>query len=165
MIKIGLLSDTHGYLDPALQKFFDHCDEIWHAGDVGDVELIHTLEKWKPLRVVFGNIDGREIRLESHSDLLLDIEGLKVWMTHIAGRPGNYAKGITDLLKIHKPGLLICGHSHLLLVKSDPRYKLLYMNPGAAGKHGFHKVRTALRFEIAEGKARNLELIELEPRY
>ena len=164
MVKIGLLSDTHGYLDPSLKRFLEPCDAILHAGDVGDVGIIDELRTWKPLHVVYGNIDSHSVRIESASDLCIVAEGLKIWMTHIGGRPGNYAKGIAEQLKIHRPGLFICGHSHILLVKNDPKYNLLYMNPGAAGKHGFHKVRTALRFDVQDAKPQNLELIELEPR-
>jgi putative phosphoesterase len=164
MIRIGLLSDTHGYLDPSLKTFFAECNEIWHAGDIGNIGLLDELKTWKPVRAVYGNIDGGILRVECPAELLLDIEGLRIWMTHIAGRPGKYARGIDELILKNKPNLLICGHSHILQVKRDEKYGLLYMNPGAAGVHGFHKVRTAMRFAIKGGKPCDLDVVELGDR-
>jgi putative phosphoesterase len=164
MKKIGLISDTHGWLDPAVFKHFDECDEIWHAGDIGTLDVLEQLRKFKPTRAVYGNIDGHEIRIDCPENLRWKCEEVDVWITHIGGRPGNYALPIKAQIKAHPPQLFICGHSHICLVKMDQAIKTLHMNPGAAGRHGFHKVRTLLRFEIDGKKIQNLDLIELGPR-
>lgn len=164
MPRIGLLSDTHGWLDPRLQQLFASCDEIWHAGDIGDLALTDELARWKPLRAVWGNIDDAKARVRFPEHQRFTLGGVKVWMTHIGGRPPRYNKAVLDELRHDPPGLFVCGHSHILLVQFDPTLGCLYMNPGAAGKHGWHKVRTALRFTLEDGKPKDLEVIELGPR-
>lgn len=163
-MKIGLISDTHSFLDKKVFKYFDSCDEIWHAGDIGNEEVLNELEAFKPTKTVFGNIDDQAIQQRTIEDLIFTIEDVKVFMTHIGGKPPRYAKGISTKLKKHKPDLFICGHSHILRVMPDKDRGLLYMNPGAAGHQGFHKMRTLLRFEINNGKIENLEAIELGAR-
>lgn len=161
MKRIGLLSDTHGWLDPRLREHFAACDEIWHAGDIGDPAVTEELKRWKPLRAVFGNIDGTALRAEFPEHLRFSIEGMQVWITHIGGRPPRYKPTVLAELRRDPPGLFICGHSHLCLVQFDTARKMLYMNPGAAGRHGWHKLRTVLRFTIDAGKPKDLEVIEL----
>lgn len=163
-MKIGVLSDTHGYLDEQLFGFFDKCDEIWHAGDIGNTEVLYALRDFKPLVAVFGNIDGHDIRIESREHQRLVREGLDIWMTHIGGYPGNYDRRIRENIRIDPPGLFISGHSHILKVIPDKKYNLLHINPGAAGYHGMHQVRTAVRFDILSRRMTNLEIIELGPR-
>lgn len=164
MKRIGLLSDTHSYLDPQLRGLFDDCDEIWHAGDIGNNAVSDELKKWKPLKAVYGNIDGHELRAEFPEVLRFTEQGVDVMMIHIGGRPPRYAKGILNLIARKPPKLFICGHSHILCVKNDPNLNMLYMNPGAAGKHGFHKERTALRFSLDRGTIQDLELLKLGER-
>lgn len=164
MKRIGLISDTHSHLDPKVKKYFDEVDEIWHAGDIGDLHVTDTLKEWKPLRAVYGNIDGHEARAEFPLHQRFTMEGVRVWMTHIGGKPYVYDYRIRDEVNRLKPDLFICGHSHILKVQLDKRIDTLYMNPGAAGVHGFHKVKTLLRFSLAEGKVKDLEVIELGPR-
>ncbi len=164
MTRIGLLSDTHGYIDDRIIHHLSDCDEIWHAGDIGDLSVMEPLEALKPVRAVYGNIDGTEIRKTYPVEQHVEIEGLTVWMTHIAGRPGRYKSSIPALIRLRKPDILICGHSHILKVAKDPVFDCLYMNPGAAGKHGFHKVRTLLRFTIDKGKVTDMQAVELGPR-
>ncbi|MBP9159463.1 MAG: metallophosphoesterase family protein [Flavobacteriales bacterium] len=161
MKRIGLLSDTHGWLDPRLQHHFAACDEIWHAGDIGNTAVTDELKKWKPLRAIHGNIDDAKARLEFPADLRFTVEGVRVWITHIGGRPPRYDPAVRDELKRNAPNLFICGHSHICMVKFDPALNMLYMNPGATGRHGWHKVRTALRFTIDGEKLKDLEVIEL----
>jgi len=161
MKKILLLSDTHSFLDPRVLSYAEAVDEIWHAGDIGAFKVTDALEKIKPLRVVYGNIDNARIRSQFDEDLFFTIEGMHVFMTHIGGKPPRYAKGITEKLERLKPDIFICGHSHILKVAFDKKHNLLFMNPGAAGKHGFHKKQTMIRFEIEAGKAQNLVVIEL----
>lgn len=164
MVKIGLLSDTHSYLDPKVFKHFEHVDEIWHAGDVGDLKVIDQLKAFKPLRAVYGNIDNHEMRRELKEYERFTVEGLEVLLIHIAGKPGKYYPRANQLLIEKSPDLLVCGHSHILLVKQDPHFNMLWMNPGACGIHGFHKVKTLLRFEIENGKIQHLEAIEIGNR-
>ncbi|HEV7347137.1 metallophosphoesterase family protein [Telluribacter sp.] len=165
MVKIGLLSDTHGYLDERLFDYFSDCDELWHAGDVGAADIIRKLEAFKPLRVVSGNIDGREVRLLSQENLHFELEGFRVWMTHIGGAPPRYNPQVKPTLQLQTPDIFVCGHSHILRVIRDPKLrKLLYLNPGAAGREGFHKIRTALRFILDQGTIRSMEVIELGKR-
>ena len=164
MKKIGLLSDTHGYVDPKIFKHFKDVDEIWHAGDVGTIEVIDELQSFKPTRGVYGNIDGTEIRSEWKEVEAFNCEGLDVLITHIAGKPGKYQKNALELINTHRPQLFICGHSHILLVKKDPNFDMLWMNPGACGYKGFHQVKTLLRFSITEGKIHDLEAIEIGKR-
>ncbi|MCC6840369.1 MAG: metallophosphoesterase family protein [Flavobacteriales bacterium] len=161
MKRIGLLSDTHGWLDPRLQAHFAGCDEIWHAGDIGTAGVTDELRRWKPLRAVHGNIDGTPLRQEFPADLRFTLEGVRVWITHIGGRPPRYDPAIRDELRRDPPLLLVCGHSHICLVQFDPALNMLYMNPGATGRQGWHKVRTALRFTLVEGQLKDLEVIEL----
>ncbi len=165
MTRIGLLSDTHGYLDPRILEHFKDCDEVWHAGDIGTLEVLEQLERFKKTRAVWGNIDGHQIRTACDEHERFSVEGLDVWITHIGGYPGRYDKRVRDEIRSNPPGLFITGHSHILKVMRDPRLKLLHMNPGAAGKHGFQKVRTVLRFSIENGKPSDLEVIELFPRH
>ncbi len=161
MKRIALLSDTHGYHDERIAHFVGSCDEIWHAGDIGTPAVSDALAAIKPLRAVYGNIDGHELRRMHPIEQHFETEGFTVWMTHIAGRPGSYSKGIPELIRLRKPDILICGHSHILKVARDPVYNLLYLNPGAAGIHGFHKMRTLLRFTLNNGKISDMEAIEL----
>ena len=159
-----MLSDTHGFLDEAVFQYFAECDEVWHAGDFGTVEVLDRLKAFKPTRGVYGNVDGAELRAELEQQLVWDCEGVRVYMTHIGGYPGHYdARAKKDLLRA-QPALFICGHSHILKVMRDPKLGLLHMNPGACGHHGWHAVRTLLRFEIADGKICRVEAIELGPR-
>lgn len=164
IMKIILISDTHGDLDPRLHKYFDECDEIWHAGDIGSKSVVEELEKIKPTKIVFGNIDNHEIRLMTHLNLEWEIEGLKFAMTHIAGRPGKYYKEGGAFFKNSKANVFICGHSHTLLVQYDKYLDGLWLNPGACGNKGFHKIKTFLRFEINHGQIEKMEAIELGPR-
>ena len=164
MTKIGLLSDTHGHLDPKIFKYFEEVDEIWHAGDVGSVEVIDQLREFKPLKVVYGNIDGAEIRMEAPEFSEFNCEGVHVLMTHIGGKPGRYSKNAYDRIIATKPKLFVCGHSHILLVKMDKQQNMLWMNPGACGYKGFHQIKTILRFTIHESNIQDLEVIELGKR-
>jgi uncharacterized protein len=161
MIRIGLLSDTHAHLDRRIPDFFASCDEIWHAGDIGSLEVVEQLQALKPLRAVFGNIDGRLIRNLFPEDLRFTCEGLEVFMTHIGGYPGKYTPRVRTILQQNPPGLYICGHSHILKVMPDKSLGLLHINPGACGNEGFHRVKTIVRFSISEGKPHDLEVIEL----
>lgn len=164
-MKIGLISDTHGYLDEQVFHYFKECDEVWHAGDIGTLEVAHRLEAFKPMRAVWGNIDGKEIRAHYPEHQQFECEGMKIWMTHIGGKPPRYAKGIVPQLRELQPNLFICGHSHILRVMTDEKMgRLLYLNPGAAGLQGFHKIRTLLRFEIKQGKISQMQAIELGKR-
>lgn len=163
MIKIGLISDTHNYLDPQVFEYFKDCDEIWHAGDFGSVSIAEQLEKIAPVIGVYGNIDGEDIRNEYPLHQRFEREGLKVWMTHIGGIPGRYCIPIREEMEKNPPELFICGHSHILRISRDQDLnKMLYMNPGAAGKQGFQSQRTVIRFEITEGKLHNVEVINLD---
>lgn len=162
MKRIGLISDTHAYLDDAVFQHFAACDEIWHAGDVGNVEILDRLEAFKPLRVVFGNIDGSAVRRHSVENLHFELEGFKIWMTHIGGAPPRYNPTVRPTLRAQTPDIFVCGHSHILRVLRDPALNnMLYMNPGAAGKEGFHKMRTLLRFTLETGKIKDMEVVEL----
>ncbi|MFZ4772166.1 MAG: metallophosphoesterase family protein [Ferruginibacter sp.] len=161
MTKVGLFSDTHSYLDPAVFKHFDLCDEIWHAGDIGDVAVIDALMAFKPLRIIYGNIDNQEIRSFVPADLVFECNGLKVVMTHIGGYPGKYSAHAKNLIAQHNPGLFVCGHSHILKIIYDKQNQLLHINPGAAGNHGWHQVKTLVRFSIENGKVLDLEIIEI----
>jgi len=164
-MKIGLLSDTHSYLDPKVLTYFKDCDEIWHAGDIGDRVVVDELEKLKPLRAVFGNIDDNDLQVRYPEDVWFTCEELTIWMTHIGGAPPNYNPWIKKIFKERIPDIFICGHSHILRVKRDSKYKnLLYINPGAAGNQGFHHMKTIMRFEIVGKEIKNLEVIELGKR-
>ncbi len=162
MIKIGLLSDTHGFIHPETSRIFKECDEIWHAGDFGDWNTVEKLRSIKPLRGVFGNIDGTEIRHEFPEVLRFDCEGVDVLITHIGGYPGYYQPKVKAIMQLRPPGLFISGHSHILKIIHDKKYDCLHLNPGAAGRHGFHKVITMLRFIIEGPVIRDMEVIEFD---
>ena len=164
MKKILLLSDTHSYIDDQILKFVKLADEVWHAGDIGDLAVTDTLKKHKPLRAVYGNIDDKNARAEFPLDNRFELEGVSIWITHIGGYPGKYNQRIREQLHLNPPTIFICGHSHILKVQYDEKLQLLHINPGAAGKHGFHKVRTMVRFEIDNGNIKNMEVIELSMR-
>ena len=164
MKRIGLLSDTHGFIDPKIYEYFKEVDEIWHAGDIGTIELIDELRRFKPVRAVYGNIDGQNIRCEFEKYAAFKCEGVAVLMTHIAGKPGRYQNNVQDKIKTNNPDLFVCGHSHILLVKRDEGLNTLWMNPGSCGNKGFHKVKTILRFSITNKKIHDLEAIELGKR-
>jgi putative phosphoesterase len=164
MTRIGLISDTHHYLDDAVFKHFDQCDEIWHAGDFGTADIADKLRAFKPLRGVYGNIDGYDIRSEFPEKLRFKCEGVDVMMIHIGGYPGRYAPAIRGELYADPPKLFISGHSHILKVIFDDKIKCLHMNPGAAGNQGWHKVRTLIRFVIDGQDMKQCEVIELGKR-
>ena len=151
-------------MDDRILHHLKDCDEIWHAGDIGDLSVTDQLAKLAPLRVVYGNIDDATTRLECPEHQRFQAGGANVWMTHIGGRPGRYAAGIRRDLMLHRPDFFVCGHSHLLRVGRDKSWGGVYVNPGAAGQHGMHKIRTLLRFTLSEGKMSNLEVVELGMR-
>ena len=164
-MKIGLLSDTHSHLDPKVFTYFKDCDELWHAGDIGDIRLIAELERFKPVRAVSGNIDDKTIQSRFPEDLRFFCEELDVWITHIGGSPPKYNARVKKLLKEKAPDLFICGHSHILSIKRDANFNnMLYLNPGAAGNEGFHKIKTLVRFEVHGKKIEKMEVIELGKR-
>lgn len=162
MKRIGLLSDTHGYWDDRYLKYFEECDEIWHAGDIGSMDVLDRLMKFRTFRGVYGNIDGQDIRKILPEINRFELEGADVMIKHIGGYPGKYDQQVKKIINTAAPNLLICGHSHILKVKYDRDYELLHINPGAAGKYGFHTVRTLVRFNIDNCKFSNLEVIELK---
>ena len=162
MTKILLLSDTHGYIDEKILKYVKQADEVWHAGDIGRLEVTDEIEKIKPLRAVFGNIDDAQARSQFPLNNRFLCEEVDVLITHIGGYPGRYSPAIKEEIYTNPPRLFICGHSHILKVMNDKKRGLLHMNPGAIGKHGFHKARTMLRFEIDGKEIRNLEVIEFD---
>ncbi|MBC6368281.1 metallophosphoesterase [Algoriphagus sp. AK58] len=162
--KIGLISDSHSYIDHITLKHLQEVDEIWHAGDIGDLSVINALPMGKVIRGVFGNIDDQAAQEKFPEWLEFEVEGVKVLMTHIGGKPPRYAKGVKDRIKKFKPQLFICGHSHICKVEFDKELDCLYMNPGAIGHQGFHHVRTMLLFELAKGKVLNLRVVELGKR-
>lgn len=164
-MKIGLISDTHSFLDSKVFDHFKDVDEIWHAGDIGDKKLLDDLQGFKKVRAVFGNIDELELTHQLPEDLWFEIEDCTIWMTHIGGAPPNYNPRIKKILKGKIPDIFICGHSHILRVVKDKNYNnMLYINPGAAGNHGFHVMKTIIRFEIEKGVPKNMEVIELGKR-
>jgi putative phosphoesterase len=164
MTRIGLISDTHGYLDPAVFRHFESCDEIWHAGDFGSAELAQQLSAFKPFKGVYGNIDGNDISSIYPEQIVFNCEDVKVMMRHIGGAPPKYNPATRKELALHQPMLFICGHSHILKVMYDEKISCLHMNPGAAGKQGWHKVRTVIRFAIDGKEMKNCEVIELGKR-
>ena len=164
MTKIGLISDTHDFLDDAVCKHFEHCDEIWHAGDFGTAAVADALKACKPLRGVYGNIDGYDIRSEYPETLIWQCEEVKILMTHIGGYPPKYNPRSKALIKENLPQIFISGHSHILKIMYDPAANCLHINPGAAGKQGWHKVRTLVRFEIDGKDIKHCEVIELGSR-
>ena len=161
MKRIGLLSDTHAYWDNRYLEYFEPCDEIWHAGDIGSLELAMRLQEFRPLKAVFGNCDGGDLRRLYTEKLRWTCEGADVLMTHIGGYPGNYDTRIRQQIFANPPKLFISGHSHILKVKYDERLKLLHINPGAAGLQGWHQVRTLVRFTVENGNFSDLEVIEI----
>lgn len=163
-MKIGLISDTHGYLDEKVFQYFQEADEIWHAGDIGTEEVLEQLQAFKPTVAVWGNVDGGKLRIECKEGEIFERGGVRVLITHIAAKPPKYNKQVLPLIRKYRPKLLVCGHSHILKVEFDKKNDLLFMNPGASGRHGFHKERTLLRFDLSEGKIENLEVIKLGPR-
>ena len=164
MKKILLLSDTHSHIDDVILKYVNQADEVWHAGDIGDLKVTDVLKKWKTLRAVYGNIDDSKARMEFPLNNRFLCEGVSVLITHIGGYPGKYNQIIKAEIERNPPKLFICGHSHILKVQFDKKYNLLHMNPGAAGIYGFHQIRTMLRFEIDGDKIQKLEIIELGNR-
>ncbi len=160
MKRIGLLSDTHGCFDDTLRHFFRDVDELWHAGDIGTLALADQIAEFKPLRAVWGNIDGADCRRAFTRDLLFECEGVKVLMTHIGGYPRRYRPEALSNIIAARPTIFIAGHSHILKVINDPQYNLLHLNPGAAGNYGIHKVRSALRFKIEGGRIFDMEVGE-----
>ena len=161
MKRIGIISDTHSFWDEKYLKYFEQCDEIWHAGDIGSMEVADQLEHQRPVRAVYGNIDDHRMRLRFPEHAIFQCEELKVLITHIAGTPGHYPASVRTLLEKHRPDLFVCGHSHILKVQRDEKFGHLHLNPGAAGKHGFHKVRTLLEFVIDGKSIRELQAVEI----
>jgi len=161
MKKILLLSDTHSHIDEKILHYVDQADEVWHAGDIGNTSVLDQLAAKKPLKAVYGNIDGQEVRLQAPEFLVFTVEDVKVLMIHIGGSPGRYVPRAKTLIAEHHPNVVICGHSHILKVMQDQKRKHLHLNPGAAGISGFHKIRTMLRFTLVAGKIEQLEVIEI----
>lgn len=161
MKRIGLLSDTHAYWDDRYLKYFEPCDEIWHAGDIGSMEIVEKLRAFRPLRAVYGNIDGQDIRQLFPLTARSEVEGTQVLMKHIGGYPGKYDPSIRGSLLVRPPQLFISGHSHILKIKYDKTLRMLHINPGAAGRYGFHLTRTLVRFNVDRGNFSDLEVIEL----
>ena len=161
MTKIGLISDTHSYLDDAVFRHFENVDEIWHAGDIGDIKVADKLAAFKPLKAVFGNIDSGDVRLTYPENLRFNCEEVDVWLTHIGGYPDKYSPLVREEIYRNPPKLFICGHSHILKVIYDKKINCLHINPGAAGKHGWQKVRTLIRFSVSKDKVHDLQIIEL----
>ena len=163
-MKILLLSDTHGYIDQKILRYCKEADEVWHAGDIGHMRVMEEIGKVSAVRGVYGNIDGSEIRVQYPLDNRFVVEGVDVWITHIGGYPNRYEPRVREVLRANPPKLFIAGHSHILKVQYDKKFKLMHMNPGAVGKYGFHKARTMLRFEIEDSEIKNLEVIEFPRR-
>ena len=162
MKKISLLSDTHSILDERFIPHLKNSDEIWHAGDIGSLDVYDKLTKLSDVKAVYGNIDDHKIRIGLKSELFFKCEGLNIYMTHIGGYPGKYSKGIKEKIEKTNPNIFICGHSHILKIMNDKKNKLLFLNPGAAGNHGLHKVKTIIKFDIDDKEIRNLRIIELK---
>ena len=159
---ILLLSDTHGYIDKKIISYINNVDEVWHAGDIGDIRVIDKIKLLKPIKAVYGNIDSTEIRMMTEKNLIFESEGIRVVMTHIGGYPVKYNRNALELIQKYNPNLFICGHSHILKVIQDKKYNHLHFNPGAAGLQGFHKKRTMLKFSLQKGTIKNLFVIELK---
>ena len=162
MKKILLISDTHGFIDDKILSYCKSVDEVWHAGDIGSIEVVEKIKRLKPLKGVYGNIDNHLIRSEFPLDYKFSCENIRVWITHIGGYPNRYSKRVSENLKYEKVDLFICGHSHILKVINDKTHNLLHINPGAIGKHGFHNKRTMVRFTVLGKKIENLEIIEFD---
>ena len=161
MKRIGLLSDTHGYLDTKLKQYLPPCDEIWHAGDIGTLSVTDKLAQWKTVRAVYGNIDNDKARMEFPLDNRFTCEDVDVWITHIGGYPNKYNVRIREEIKQNPPKIFISGHSHILKIMPDKKLNLLHINPGACGNHGLHKVKTVVRFAVEEGRIKEMEVVEL----
>ena len=162
MKSITLLSDTHSVLDERFIRHLKNSDEIWHAGDIGSLEIYDKLKKLSNLRAVYGNIDNHKIRITLASELFFKCEGINVYMTHIGGKPGKYSKGIKEKIEKTEPNVFVCGHSHILKIMNDKKNNLLYINPGAAGDHGIHQVKTIIKFNIDKKNIKDLKIIELK---
>ena len=162
MKNISLLSDTHSVLDERFIPHLKNSDEIWHAGDIGSLDVYDKLTKLSNVKAVYGNIDNHKIRIGLKSELFFKCEGVNIYMTHIGGYPGKYSKGIKEKIEKTNPNIFICGHSHILKIMNDKKNKLLFLNPGAAGNHGVHKVKTIIKFDIDDKEIRNLKIIELK---
>jgi len=162
MKKILLISDTHGYIDDRIIQYAKQSDETWHAGDIGELKVTDELKKVTTIRAVHGNVDNNKIRAEYPENLRFQVEEMKIWITHIGGYPNKYNKRIRQEINTNPPDIFICGHSHILKVINDKKLNVLHINPGAIGKHGFHHVRTMIRFEIIKNKIQNLEVIEFK---
>lgn len=160
MKKIGLLSDTHSWIYPGIFEFFKDCDELWHAGDIGNLQTYDELAAFKPIRAVYGNIDGHELRNVCPEIQLFNCEGFRVLIKHIGGYPGRYDRSVTDVLKAERPGIFISGHSHILKIIPDKQKKLLHMNPGSAGRSGLHTKITCIRFSLENSEIKDLEILE-----
>jgi uncharacterized protein len=160
-MKVAILSDTHTYIHPRVMDFIRTADEIWHAGDIGNAATAEAIARIKPLRAVYGNIDGQDIRMHYPRDLRFMAEGVGVLMTHIAGYPGRYDPRVRELIRIYRPGLVVCGHSHILKVIYDKNLEHLHINPGAAGKYGLHKSITAVRMIIDGSNMKDLEVLDI----
>ncbi|NME68386.1 metallophosphoesterase family protein [Flammeovirga aprica] len=161
MKEIGIISDTHSYIDEHILKNLEGCDEIWHAGDIGEQHVMDELEKVAPTKAVYGNIDDGSLRATYPEEAIFEVDGVKVYIIHIGGYPPKYTAKLKKRLKELQPDLFICGHSHILKVIPDQERKLLHINPGAAGRHGFHRMRTLIRLRIDEGKPKDLKVVEL----
>ena len=164
MLNILLISDTHSYLDPKLIKHIEEADEVWHAGDIGSIDVTEEIKKIKTLKAVHGNIDDQVVRNEFPKNLIFMCEDVKIFITHICGQPTNYTKEVKELILEEKPQVFICGHSHILKVMYQKQFEVLHLNPGACGSHGFHQIKTALRFVIDKDQIKDLAIIELGPR-
>jgi len=163
-MRVGLLSDTHGYFDQKIYNYFEQVDEIWHAGDIGDISVLEKLSHFKQTRAVYGNIDGKTIRQSVPEVQIFSNDQFKILMLHIAGKFGTYNPSTRELIQQERPSMLVCGHSHILKIAFDSKHELLYLNPGAAGISGFHVVRTLVRFNLSDNKISELEVIELGSR-
>lgn len=163
-MKILLLSDTHGHMDERILSYASEADEVWHAGDIGDLSVCNQLSAVSKLRAVYGNIDNAEIRKEFPLNNRFTVEQTDIWMTHIGGYPGKYSPAVRKEIHLNPPNIFVCGHSHILKVMFDKELNLLHLNPGACGKQGFHQIRTMLRFELSDGSPQKMEVIELERR-
>lgn len=164
MKKIGALSDTHGHIDKRTLDFLAETDEIWHAGDIGNTTITEKLGELAPVRAVYGNIDGQDVRSRWPAFQSFELEDVGVLITHIGGKPGKYNRQAAAMIRRESPGLFLCGHSHMLKIQYDRQYNMLFVNPGAAGKSGFHRVKTALRFQLENGEITNMEVHEIDPR-
>lgn len=161
MKKIVLLSDTHGYFDDKILHYIQPADEVWHAGDIGNLDIIEKISSIKKLRAVYGNIDDHKIRIEIPETQFFEMELFRILVIHIAGKFGSYTPQVRSLIKEYTPDILVCGHSHILKIANDPKNNLLYINPGAAGISGFHTVRTLLRFDLDNHEIKNMSVVEM----